>query len=457
MRLQDTLSSANLIPSALIACRPEQTVAHAAAIMAQGHIGAVLVLDEAKKVVGILSERDIMVKVVACGRIADQVSIDQVMSPRVISCDVSTPLWEANQLMVSQRVRHLPVTREGRPLAMISSRDILRLQLQMAQYQTLVAEQIARLIKCLRSLDIEELSRVVVDEVPAMFQATCCRLSIPSAGDGTGSAGILLSKCASCHGGEAAAPSSDAQAPGHTCPCAPSGQSVHIPIDSDQEITLSPQATCRPTDEDSLCLCGLTVDEATRDILMYRAHLLQEVLGSMLVNAKLYARTRHQSMTDTLTGLTTRRVFDQRLREFVKAARRYGRSFCIAILDVDHFKSVNDHHGHDVGDHVLRELARILRSSLRSSDTCSRYGGDEMSLLLPEITPAIAAEVLNRIRLRCEKELLLPDGRAVTLSCGLAEWTAADETPESLFRKADTALYEAKNAGRNRVAVPATA
>jgi diguanylate cyclase (GGDEF)-like protein len=154
---------------------------------------------------------------------------------------------------------------------------------------------------------------------------------------------------------------------------------------------------------------------------------------------------------DALTGLSNRRQIDLDLAASVKHAQRHGGPLCVALVDVDHFKSVNDRFGHTVGDEVLISVAGCLAGSLRAGDHVGRFGGEEFLLILPATTMAQASLLVERLRARLEALHALPsDERPVTASFGLAAWRG-DESAADLVRRADRALYRAKNAGRNRV------
>jgi diguanylate cyclase len=154
---------------------------------------------------------------------------------------------------------------------------------------------------------------------------------------------------------------------------------------------------------------------------------------------------------DGLTGLWNRRQVDLDLQAAVKHAERQGSALCVALVDVDHFKSINDRHGHGIGDEVLKAVAGSLQGSLRAGDQVARYGGEEFLLLLPATSMAQATALAERLRTRLEALQSLPAGEpAVTASFGLAAWRAG-ESAADLVRRADQALYRAKGNGRNRV------
>jgi diguanylate cyclase (GGDEF)-like protein len=163
---------------------------------------------------------------------------------------------------------------------------------------------------------------------------------------------------------------------------------------------------------------------------------------------------RRLSATDDLTELPNRRAIDARVRDEVERARRSGRPFVLALLDLDDFKGVNDAYGHDVGDRVLVRIARLLESSVRSIDVVARWGGEEFALLLPETAREASLPVLDRVRSAVAGEGwsdVAPDLR-LTASIGVADASEADD-PLELLRIADRRLFAAKSVGRDRVVV----
>ena len=170
------------------------------------------------------------------------------------------------------------------------------------------------------------------------------------------------------------------------------------------------------------------------------------------------ARLSRQAQTDGLTRLANRRTLDERLDEEVDRARRLGTSVAFVIADVDNFKSINDRYGHQVGDDVLRAVARALAEAVRELDLAGRFGGEEFAAVLPGTNLAGARRVAERIRSAVEAlEVTSREGEAlrVTTSVGAACFPTHD-TIESLVAAADAALYDAKRGGKNQV-VTATA
>ena len=164
------------------------------------------------------------------------------------------------------------------------------------------------------------------------------------------------------------------------------------------------------------------------------------------------AELGRQAQTDALTGLLNRRVFDPMLVRLLGDARRTGRELSVLMIDADHFKRINDIHGHAVGDEVLRTMAGTLRGRLRPSDVIARFGGEEFAVLLPETAPSRALRVAQSLVDRMAKHAD-PVWGTVTVSIGVATCGDGLTAPEDLLRHADEALYRAKAEGRNRVCV----
>jgi two-component system, cell cycle response regulator len=166
-----------------------------------------------------------------------------------------------------------------------------------------------------------------------------------------------------------------------------------------------------------------------------------------------YERSLELALTDALTGLYNRRYAMAHLDEFTRAAAG-EKELAVLLFDIDHFKQINDAHGHDAGDAVLAEMAKRTLRDLRSFDLVARYGGEEFLVVMPETTMAVAAQVGDRLRRGLgENPFRLPDGSeiTVTVSVGVASLVDAGDTPTALLKRADEALYAAKRGGRNQV------
>ncbi|WP_085025139.1 PleD family two-component system response regulator [Ensifer aridi] len=181
-----------------------------------------------------------------------------------------------------------------------------------------------------------------------------------------------------------------------------------------------------------------------------------------LCNDRLRAsvqQTIELAITDDLTGLHNRRYLDGHLKLLMDRAGARGRPLSICITDIDRFKRVNDTYGHDAGDEVLREFANRVRATVRGADLACRFGGEEFVIVMPDTTPEMAAIVAERLRLMVESRGFdIPRADtvlSVTASLGIASLRPEGDTAEALLKRADMALYQAKNGGRNRVVAAA--
>ncbi|UCI09939.1 GGDEF domain-containing protein [Mesorhizobium sp. B1-1-8] len=176
-------------------------------------------------------------------------------------------------------------------------------------------------------------------------------------------------------------------------------------------------------------------------------------LRAMTVSLSARSQTLEQAaLTDGLTGMQNRRYFDDALREYLDEFRRIDKPVGLMILDLDHFKQVNDTHGHDVGDEVLRAVATCLRGMTRYHDVVARLGGEEFAVVTPNMDSELLLRFAERIR-RAIAGMSVLSGNVrlkVTTSVGLAVWDRK-ESAEDFYRRADRQLYEAKKQGRNRV------
>lgn len=176
-------------------------------------------------------------------------------------------------------------------------------------------------------------------------------------------------------------------------------------------------------------------------------------LRAMTATLSARSETLEQAaLTDGLTGMQNRRYFDDALKEYLEEFRRVGKPIGLMILDLDHFKQVNDTHGHDVGDEVLRAIAKCLKDLTRYHDVVARLGGEEFAVVTPNMEADRLAKFAERLR-KAIAATPIQSGNVrlkVTASVGLAVWDHK-ESAEEFYRRADRQLYEAKRMGRNRV------
>ncbi|MEA2175084.1 MAG: hypothetical protein QOD00_2676 [Blastocatellia bacterium] len=188
---------------------------------------------------------------------------------------------------------------------------------------------------------------------------------------------------------------------------------------------------------------GYIVDPTDIDLLLARARTL--------LDFKNYLDTCEEAaFTDHLTGLANRRRFERQLEREVGRTLRYDRHFCLLLLDIDHFKNVNDSHGHDAGDEALRLLAKTIQAETRGIDLAARIGGEEFAVILPETDLEGGADVAERLREAITRAEIPLVGN-ITASFGVAEFPLCAATGRELIVVADAALYEAKRKGRDRI------
>lgn len=179
------------------------------------------------------------------------------------------------------------------------------------------------------------------------------------------------------------------------------------------------------------------------------AKILQMEQETKQLNQKL-AENRKKLLYDTLTGVHSRLAYDEKIAQEFSRWKRYGSTFSYAILDIDHFKKVNDEYGHNAGDKALKIIAQLMQKQIRKSDTLCRIGGEEFVLLLTNTTTAQAEPLLAKLRTEvAESSFHFKQKRIqLTLSAGITE-SRMDDNVQSMYERADAALYRAKNAGRN--------
>jgi diguanylate cyclase (GGDEF)-like protein len=200
-------------------------------------------------------------------------------------------------------------------------------------------------------------------------------------------------------------------------------------------------------------LIGLLIAEGIPEPHLPILGLIADQLSLQLSRVQWYEQVEALAETDALTGVSVRRVFLERAQEELARCKRHELCCVLVLIDLDHFKQKNDTYGHLVGDVVLRDVARLLRSHLRDIDLIARYGGEELILLLVETTLEQAMVIAKRLQqlvevhpIRAYDELLRQ-----TISAGVVAFPAHAQTLETLIERADRALYAAKRAGRNRV------
>ncbi|HZS25591.1 MAG TPA: diguanylate cyclase [Candidatus Angelobacter sp.] len=177
-----------------------------------------------------------------------------------------------------------------------------------------------------------------------------------------------------------------------------------------------------------------------------------DICAAAIQNAHNFDRMKQLAYVDGLTGIHNRRYFEMRIVEELERAGRFQGRMSLIMLDIDHFKRMNDEFGHLLGDEMLRAVSSILKQQLRKMDMVCRYGGDEFAIVVPETTGESAMRVAEKLRRQVETHFFPGVPRPVTISCGVADYPAHGVTRDEVVAAADAALYLAKQAGRNRVA-----
>ncbi|EPZ53107.1 GGDEF domain-containing protein, partial [Alicyclobacillus acidoterrestris] len=199
----------------------------------------------------------------------------------------------------------------------------------------------------------------------------------------------------------------------------------------------------------------LWVEASGKPVFDERGNLLHFVIVSRdITERKMYEkRLEHLAFHDSLTGLPNRRMFRDRFRQALEEADRHGRKMAVMYMDIDKFKSINDTLGHEVGDELLRQFAHRVQACLRPYDTLARQGGDEFTILLPEITAQEDAVSIAKRILAAIQEPWEISGQVfhTTSSVGVAFYPMDGSTRHELLRHADEALYDAKKDGRNTI------
>jgi diguanylate cyclase (GGDEF)-like protein len=176
-----------------------------------------------------------------------------------------------------------------------------------------------------------------------------------------------------------------------------------------------------------------------------------DICATAIQNAHYVERMKQLAYLDGLTGIFNRRFFELRMAEELERARRFGAGMAVIMVDIDHFKRLNDEFGHLIGDEVLRQVSSIFHQQLRKIDIVCRYGGEEFAILLSQTNPVHALRVADKLRVMVEERQFPGVPRPVTISAGAASYPDDGTTRDELVKAADAGLYAAKQAGRNRV------
>jgi diguanylate cyclase (GGDEF)-like protein len=199
----------------------------------------------------------------------------------------------------------------------------------------------------------------------------------------------------------------------------------------------------------------LALDSASHDAFdpedVQPLESVADICAAAIQNANYFDKMKQLAYVDGLTGIFNRRYFEMRIAEELERASRFMGRMSVIMVDIDHFKRLNDEFGHLLGDEVLRDVSNILKQQLRKVDMVCRYGGEEFAIVVPETTGANAMRVAEKLRRQIETHPFPGVPRPVTISCGVADYPTHGSTRDEVVAAADSALYLAKQAGRNRV------
>ncbi|MBI4050907.1 MAG: GGDEF domain-containing protein [Elusimicrobia bacterium] len=187
--------------------------------------------------------------------------------------------------------------------------------------------------------------------------------------------------------------------------------------------------------------------------LLVKTQGFAEEISFALKRVRLFQEVERLSEVDGLTGVYRRNILEQKIKEETLRARTFKTTYCLMLLDIDHFKNLNDTYGHPFGDAVLKRLGEILKACVYETDFVARYGGEEFAVLLPRAEPIGVLRKAETIRSMVEKETFIQglDTVHITVSIGVAHFPRDGQTPEEVVAQADQALYQAKAQGRNRI------
>ncbi len=197
-------------------------------------------------------------------------------------------------------------------------------------------------------------------------------------------------------------------------------------------------------------ICIISENEILKTDLNTYNFLINELL-SIFKLKYLYSEQIFKSSVDGLTGLYNRHQFDINLNQEFNRSQRYKTPFTVAMIDIDHFKNINDTYGHQFGDFVLKEISQIIQNTFRKTDIVFRYGGEEIAIIMPETTSKKALLPLEKLRDKISKHNF--NSKNVTISIGVADFNNDIKSSTEILKKADKMLYSAKENGRNQIKV----
>jgi diguanylate cyclase (GGDEF)-like protein len=373
-----------------------------------------------------------------------------------------------SEMLVSELERfHLRRTETLQAAQIVRQAEELRRANELLERMKKTAESVAYFSRELRTLDLDEVLDLVSDKAPLLFGAKSCFLFVP---DRNNKLILWRERRVKCLA--PVPPNLDVNqvmreaittrktaitlnlewcsgAPDDSCT---GTGAVVMPL---RVTRREARGLDEPGSPAMLCLCGIDdVEALSEQEIEYKVLLINDILGANIANAMAYSETARLANEDSLTGAKTRRVLEDLIRAEWERYQRYHSEFCIALMDVDHLKQINDSHGHAAGDEVLQAVVRLANEKTRRCDTVARFGGDEFCILLPETPLEGARTVVGRVKQAIEDTPLPLTGEPASVSIGLAG-VSGKRSPEEVLGSADRALYEAKRAGRGRLSAAA--
>lgn len=396
-RIMDVISSKQPLRSV----SAEDDLSRAVEMMATHKIGSVLVVEN-EKIAGIITEKD-MLRIAKEGSLPRRKAAEVMTSP-VITASVDSSVSQVLEIMKAENIRRILINySDGAPFRIITNRDILR------NIENSYLDFLNRKIRHAREV-LDFLPEVIVEVVDVSGEQViqwCNRKTKEEFGS----------------------------------------DMANLPITSliprESWNALYPTIVAQGKLEKTKVEIGERIFELSASYMkMQREGIIQAILIDVTSEVK-------KSTRDFLTGVYNRRKFDEIIKHEMDRAKRYLHPLALVMIDIDHFKTVNDSFGHQAGDKILQELTRIIAQDIREVDYLARYGGEEFLVLAPDTD--LAGIALLAEKLRCIVEAHRFAGRnKITISLGVTQMTE-DDSPASLIERVDAALYRAKAKGRNRV------
>ena len=416
-------------PGKVLSVKQSNTVAEAAKKMTDNNVGCLAVLDARKNFVGVITERDILAKVMAKNIQPAHVLVQDIMTPEPKSCTMDATVEDVEHLMAKNRIRHLPI---------------------------LAAEQLAMLSTKLKNLPLKDVIALAIDEVPAAFTAQRAVLALPK--KDLSDLVIYRSECPLsrkdildpertgdiCENSQVISANVCEQ-----CRCLGAKKTMII-IPLTIHDPLAQRSDSRRTPTGFLCMCSFATPNGNGEKLrLYKASLLQEILSLSLINAWLYESYRQvcsEGQIEPVTGVTTSRALDSIFRAECARAARYHWPFAVAVIRLENFTQISNQAGPDIADNAVSSIAKTAKDHVRATDVVARYENDKLILILPETDLNEAQILLRRISDRLTG-INLPRLRTPpVILYGSAIWDGSHAGPPAALIQRAEADLEAKNA-----------